>query len=113
MDVKMMQERLQSIKNETGQLVSHPRPVDRPSKFKITSGSASYSVKFKFGAKIGLIWAMPAQIWDVHMSNVRMSNADEGPAGGGIKQLVPKIQDHLSHLKKTKRSSIVKSSRKC
>ena len=70
-------------------------------------------MKFKFGAKIGLIWAKPAQIWDVHMSNVRMTNADEGPAGGGIKQLVPKIQDHLSHLKKTKRSSIVKSSRKC
>ena len=41
------------------------------------------------------------------MSNVSMSNADEGPAGGGIKQLVPKIQDHLSHLKRTKRSSIV------
>ena len=28
---------------------------------------------------------MPAQIREVHMSNVRMSNADEGPAGGGIK----------------------------
>ena len=42
-------------------------------------------MKFKFGAKIGHIWAMPAQIWEVHMSNVRMSNADEGPAGGGIK----------------------------
>ena len=77
--------RLQSIKNETGQLVSHPWPVDRRPKFKIASGSASCSVKFKFGAKIGHIWAMPAQIWEVHMSNVRMSNADEGPAGGGIK----------------------------
>ena len=41
--------------------------------------------KFVFGAKFRHIWAMPAQIWGVPMSNVRMSNADEGPAGGGIK----------------------------
>ena len=52
-------------------------------------------MKFKFGAKIGLIWAYPAQIWGVHMSNVSMSNADKEPAGGGIKQLVPKIQTSL------------------
>ena len=45
------------------------------------------------------------------MSNVSMTNADTEPAGGSIKQLVPEIQLHLSHLKWTKRSS-KKSSRK-
>ena len=38
------------------------------------------------------------------MSNVRMSNADEGPAGGGIKAAGAKDTYHLSHLMKTRRT---------
>ena len=69
--------------------------------------------KFEFGAKIRHIWAMPAQIWGVHMSNVRMSNTDWGPAGGSIKPADPKDTIPLVTFEETKRSSVVKSSRKC
>ena len=41
--------------------------------------------KFVFGAKFRHIWAMPAQIWGVPMSNVRMSNTDAGSAVASIK----------------------------
>ena len=47
--------------------------------------------KIEFGAKIRHIWAMPAQIWGVPMSNVRMSNTDDGSAVASIKQLDPKM----------------------
>ena len=68
-------------------------------------GGASYTSKFMFWGKIGLIWAKPAQIWSVHMSNVSMTNTDTVPAGGSINIAGSKDTFHLSHLKWTKRSS--------
>ena len=74
-------------------------------------GGASYTSKFMFWGKIGLIWAKPAQIWSVPMSNVSMTNTGTVPAGGSINIAGSKDTSHLSHLKWTKRSS-KKSSRK-
>ena len=52
---------------------------------------------------------MPAQIWEVHMSNVRMSNADEGPAGGGIKAAGSKDTTPLVILEETRKTLIYRA----